>query len=254
MDPMLLHNVNPAPVCLFTSDNALAGALRMNQAVLEFVQGIAMLNLGSTQVGMILLWGLFFYDIFWVFFTPVMVTVAKNIDGPIKLLFPTGRSWEHFNMLGLGDIVIPGATCYNIDVSLSRLCEMQLCFDGCTLACACSGLFVSLMLRFDTKNGSGKVYFYSAMVGYTIGLIVTLVVMQTFKAAQPALLYIVPGVVGCVLIQAAIRGEIKQLLAYTEEEEEEEDKSVDVADEVVGSGKDQEDGASAVVEEVKKDQ
>lgn len=69
-----------------------------------------MLNLGSTQVGMILLWGLFFYDIFWVFFTPVMVTVAKNIDGPIKLLFPTGASWEHFNMLGLGDIVIPGSS------------------------------------------------------------------------------------------------------------------------------------------------
>ena len=74
----------------------------------EYMQGIAMLNLGSTQVGMILLWGLFFYDIFWVFFTPVMVTVAKNIDGPIKLLFPTTSSWEHFNMLGLGDIVIPG--------------------------------------------------------------------------------------------------------------------------------------------------
>lgn len=72
------------------------------------LQGIAMLNLGSTQVGMILLWGLFFYDIFWVFFTPVMVTVAKNIDGPIKLLFPTASSWKHFNMLGLGDIVIPG--------------------------------------------------------------------------------------------------------------------------------------------------
>lgn len=72
------------------------------------VQGIAMLNLGSTQVGMILLWGLFFYDIFWVFFTPVMVTVAKNIDGPIKLLFPATREWANFNMLGLGDIVIPG--------------------------------------------------------------------------------------------------------------------------------------------------
>jgi minor histocompatibility antigen H13 len=72
------------------------------------LQGIAMLNLGSTQVGMILLWGLFFYDIFWVFFTPVMVTVARNIDGPIKLLFPATHDWENFNMLGLGDIVIPG--------------------------------------------------------------------------------------------------------------------------------------------------
>ena len=32
--------------------------------------------------------GLFFYDVFWVFFTPVMVSVAKNFEAPIKLLFP----------------------------------------------------------------------------------------------------------------------------------------------------------------------
>lgn len=28
---------------------------------------------------------LFFYDIFWVFFTPVMVSVAKSFDAPIKV-------------------------------------------------------------------------------------------------------------------------------------------------------------------------
>lgn len=50
-----------------------------------------------------------------VFFTPVMVSVAKNFDGPIKLLFPRAGSAEElaggkrpFAMLGLGDIVIPG--------------------------------------------------------------------------------------------------------------------------------------------------
>ncbi len=37
-------------------------------------------------------------DIFWVFATPVMVSVAKNFDAPIKLLFPRpldalGRCW-----------------------------------------------------------------------------------------------------------------------------------------------------------------
>jgi len=31
-------------------------------------------------------------DIFWVFATPVMVSVAKNFDAPIKLLFP--RPWD----------------------------------------------------------------------------------------------------------------------------------------------------------------
>ena len=37
------------------------------------VQGIEFLSLGSVQTGVILLTGLFFYDIFWVFCTPVMV-------------------------------------------------------------------------------------------------------------------------------------------------------------------------------------
>ncbi|PIA48135.1 hypothetical protein AQUCO_01400606v1 [Aquilegia coerulea] len=72
------------------------------------IQGIEMLSLGSFKTGGILLAGLFVYDIFWVFFTPVMVSVAKSFDAPIKLLFPTGDSARPFSMLGLGDIVIPG--------------------------------------------------------------------------------------------------------------------------------------------------
>lgn len=32
--------------------------------------------------------GLFVYDIFWVFFTPVMVSVAKSFDAPIKVSNP----------------------------------------------------------------------------------------------------------------------------------------------------------------------
>lgn len=52
------------------------------------LQGIEHLSLGAVQHGVILLCGLFFYDVFWVFFTPVMVTVAKSFDAPIKLLFP----------------------------------------------------------------------------------------------------------------------------------------------------------------------
>lgn len=82
-----------------------------------------------------------------------------------------------------------------------------------------AGLFVSLMLRFDTMSGSGKkTYFYSAMVGYMLGLIVTLIVMYSFKAAQPALLYIVPGIAGAVFAQALYRNEVKELWNFTDEE------------------------------------
>ena len=49
------------------------------------LQAIEHISIGSFKIGCILLAGLFFYDIFWVFGTPVMVSVAKNVDGPIKL-------------------------------------------------------------------------------------------------------------------------------------------------------------------------
>jgi presenilin-like A22 family membrane protease len=74
------------------------------------ISGITYLSLGSYKVGAILLLGLFVYDIFWVFGTDVMVTVAKSFDAPIKLLFPRdifAAEFKH-SMLGLGDIVIPG--------------------------------------------------------------------------------------------------------------------------------------------------
>ena len=67
----------------------------------------------SFPIGCILLGGLFVYDIFWVFGTDVMVTVATSFEAPIKLLFPMdfmerGLFGKNFAMLGLGDIVIPG--------------------------------------------------------------------------------------------------------------------------------------------------
>lgn len=49
------------------------------------VSTIAFLKLDGFKTGGALLTGLFFYDIFWVFGTPVMVSVAKNLDAPIKV-------------------------------------------------------------------------------------------------------------------------------------------------------------------------
>ena len=99
----------------------------MHFGVLFSIVALKGLNLSTTKTGLLLLWALFFYDIFWVYGTDVMVTVAKNLDGPIKLLFPrslvpaedTGKI--ELSLLGLGDIVIPG-------------------------------FFLSLLLRFDAEN------------------------------------------------------------------------------------------------------
>ncbi|KAJ8446864.1 hypothetical protein Cgig2_016174 [Carnegiea gigantea] len=149
------------------------------------IQGIEMLSLGSFKTGAILLGGLFLYDIFWVFFTPVMVSVAKSFDAPIKLLFPTADPARPFSMLGLGDIVIPG-------------------------------IFVALALRFDVSRGKESQYFKSAFLGYAVGLVSTIIVMNWFQAAQPALLYIVPAVIGFLAAHVIWNGDVKPLLEFDE--------------------------------------
>jgi len=178
------------------------------------IQGIALLSLTSYRVGCLLLSGLFFYDIFWVFGTDVMVTVAKSFDAPIKLLFPRDIFAEvfKFSMLGLGDIVIPG-------------------------------VFVALMLRFDRhlhemKNKNAKnisqsfprPFFTATFIGYTFGLVMTLVVMHVFEAAQPALLYLVPACIFFSSFTAIVRGEFKELMSYEEGGNEEETKEEEKKD------------------------
>lgn len=56
-------------------------------ATLFSVSGIQYLFLGNFKNGFMLLGLLFFYDVFFVFGTDVMLTVAKSIDAPIKVLF-----------------------------------------------------------------------------------------------------------------------------------------------------------------------
>lgn len=78
------------------------------------LSALQLIDLDSFKTGWILLGGLFFYDVFWVFGTDVMVTVATKFDAPIKLLWPRSFTPEipggplKFTLLGLGDIVMPG--------------------------------------------------------------------------------------------------------------------------------------------------
>ncbi len=50
----------------------------------------------------------------------------------------------------------------------------------------------------------------SGFAGYVGGLATTIIVMNVFEAAQPALLYIVPAVLGAVSLHALVQGEFKQ--------------------------------------------
>uniref|UniRef100_A0A7N9AQ26 Histocompatibility (minor) 13 n=1 Tax=Mastacembelus armatus TaxID=205130 RepID=A0A7N9AQ26_9TELE len=150
------------------------------------LNGVELLHLNNVSTGCILLGGLFVYDVFWVFGTNVMVTVAKSFEAPIKLVFPQdllekGLEASNFAMLGLGDIVIPG-------------------------------IFIALLLRFDVSlKKNSRTYFYSSFLAYIFGLGLTIFVMHTFKHAQPALLYLVPACVGFPVIVALFNGELTEM-------------------------------------------
>ncbi|KAK9474227.1 signal peptide peptidase-domain-containing protein [Dipodascopsis tothii] len=165
---------------------------------------IQLLTIDSFKTGYILLGGLFFYDIFFVFGTDIMVTVATTLTVPIKLTAPrppTVSSPEgSLAMLGLGDIVVPA-------------------------------LFLSLCLRFDLHNfhrlNTGteyysarrfpKPYFTAGMLAYVLSLVITISVMHFFKTGQPALLYICPLIGGAVFVTAMARKELGELFTYKED-------------------------------------
>ncbi|KAL8864752.1 MAG: hypothetical protein Q9174_007235, partial [Haloplaca sp. 1 TL-2023] len=86
---------------------------------------LQMISPSTSSTGTLILAALFFYDIYFVFFTPLMVTVATKLDIPAKLLFPrppgpdadpakqslgpdADPAKQSLSMLGLGDLVLPG--------------------------------------------------------------------------------------------------------------------------------------------------
>ncbi|CAD0202951.1 unnamed protein product [Chrysodeixis includens] len=156
------------------------------------VNGVELLHLNNVVTGCILLCGLFIYDIFWVFGTNVMVTVAKSFEAPIKLVFPqdllvNGLDASNFAMLGLGDIVVPG-------------------------------IFIALLLRFDKSlKRNSEFYFRATFSAYILGLLATILVMHVFKHAQPALLYLVPACLATPLTLALLRGDINALFNYEDQ-------------------------------------
>ena len=71
--------------------------------------------------------------------------------------------------------------------------------------------FTVFFVDSSKKDKTSRVYFYSGFIAYFVGLVVTVLVMHTFKAAQPALLYLVPACLGTPITLALIRGELKEL-------------------------------------------
>ena len=149
------------------------------------------LRLTTLIPGMVLLSLLFFYDIFWVFISPyfttggksVMVAVATGLDIPIKLVWPhitNDYPTTACSLLGLGDILIPG-------------------------------IFLTFMARFGFEVVNTSSYFNIGMISYAISLITCGISLFVYKAAQPALLYIVPALFTAVMVVGCRRGEWQML-------------------------------------------
>ncbi|ELP84813.1 minor histocompatibility antigen H13, putative [Entamoeba invadens IP1] len=166
----------------------------------------------SFKIASIMLIALFVYDIFWVFGSEVMLTVATNVDGPIKFIFPKDGHFiftDKVSLLGLGDVAIPG-------------------------------LYIALMKRIDTAFNNGSKYFHVSILSYYIGLLTTFVVMHVFKHGQPALLYLVPALLIGTTIYTLIRGEMAKVFEYHDPVDEEEESSSEEENENNEEGEEQE--------------
>ncbi|KLJ10983.1 minor histocompatibility antigen H13 [Blastomyces silverae] len=208
----------------------------------------------------LVLGALFFYDIYFVFFTPLMVTVAKSLDIPVKLVFPrpgapgADPAVESMAMLGLGDIVVPGMViglALRFDLFLyykakAALLEKSEKIPYVSAAGRWGERFwttwftstsryapIAYPQRLDGKltfheaKNFPKTYFHASIVGYVIGMLATLLAMQISHHAQPALLYLVPGVLGSLWITALVRGDINEMWNFSDAVEEEEENEAE---------------------------
>ena len=172
--------------------------------------GITMASLGvlaleSFTAAAALLIGLFCYDAFFVFQSDVMLTVATQVEAPAKFLFAAvvepGDTRYPFSILGLGDIVVPGAF-----VSLMRDVDRE----GLQQAARRTRSSVAAAVDGATFGP----YFQASLSGYAFGLVTTFAANYLTKSGQPALVYIVPSLLLAAIATAFSRGEVEELFAF----------------------------------------
>ncbi|KAG6532148.1 hypothetical protein ZIOFF_005986 [Zingiber officinale] len=111
---------------------------------------------------------------------PMLLRIPRFFD-------PWGGGYQ---MIGFGDMILPG-------------------------------LLISFSRRFDrlTEKTKGTGYFLWLVIGYTIGLSLTYLVLYLMNGhGQPALLYLVPCTLGLTVILGGIRGELNELWNFKEGE------------------------------------
>lgn len=204
-----LHNFISAFIAaLFVVLYFITGHWSLNNilAIGFTVGGIKMIRVPNFKYALVLLWLLFFYDIYWVFKTDVMVTVARSFDAPIKLSFPVNPSFTRFSLLGLGDMVIPG------------ICiAVILKFEIDSLILARRNKDKSTPITMEEINFWQTPMFHMTIIFYALSIMATIVGMYLMNHAQPALLYIVPGITLAFGSIGYIFKCIKQMINYEDD-------------------------------------
>eukprot|EP00897_Mesotaenium_endlicherianum_P006712 jgi/Mesen1/6069/ME000031S05346 len=204
------------PQAPFTLSNFVAACLAT-----ELLQ---LLSLGSFGTAAAMLSGLLLYDVFWVFGSShivgdnVMLTVATSqaFDGPMKFIYPQWNleAANAYSLLGLGDVAVPGlllALMLRFDRSRSRSGSLSGSLSGPDSGSGSPGGEGAPPMSED------KAYFQAGLVSYLAGFALTIGANASSGAAQPALLYLVPALLGGVLLQAFARSESGLLLAWKDE-------------------------------------
>ncbi|KAJ2939495.1 hypothetical protein O0L34_g6317 [Tuta absoluta] len=98
---------------------------------------------------------------------------------------------------GLGDIVMPGLL----------LC-FALRYDAHKKASVVGQVG---QVPGPRSKGSRLTYFHCSLLGYFLGLLTATVSAEVFKAAQPALLYLVPFTLLPLLTMAYVKGDLRRM-------------------------------------------
>ncbi|OGZ06809.1 MAG: hypothetical protein A3D65_00960 [Candidatus Lloydbacteria bacterium RIFCSPHIGHO2_02_FULL_50_13] len=152
-------------------------------ATLVAITVLVMLGGLSLQTVTIIAIGVMLYDIVAVFVTGQMMEAAGAAKS-MPMLFIIPKSFAlgsaPAQMLGLGDVVIPGAV-------------------------------ILAALRKDIPRA-----YILTLIGYFVGLLVAIAVVYVTRVMQPATIYLVPGVLTGLLIAAYRSGMLKQVFAPEE--------------------------------------
>ncbi|RWS24325.1 signal peptide peptidase-like 2B [Leptotrombidium deliense] len=200
----------------FTRKDQHSWILQDILGILFSINMLRTIRLPSFKICFILLCLLFFYDIFFVFITPlitskgdsVMVEVAtgggkyegNGEGGKVGEQLPMVLRVPHFTFINDSDAT---HTCIRAGMSYSLLGFGDILVPG---------LLVSYCHAFDVIYSTPyKLYYVTTCIFYGLGLIATFIGLYLMHGvAQPALLYLVPFTIIPVVLIALLRKELRK--------------------------------------------